>query len=128
MSRIRSCGNRDTELALMNLLRGHRITGWRRKQAVFGKPDFVFYKARVVVFVDGCFWHGCPRHATKPKTHRTYWRRKFQRNRQRDRQVTRHLREDGWRVVRIWECSLVWNGSSCIRRILNALNATMIPR
>jgi DNA mismatch endonuclease (patch repair protein) len=63
MSRIRGRGNKETELALAKLLRKHRITGWRRNQAVFGKPDFVFRRQRLAVFVDGCFWHGCPIHS-----------------------------------------------------------------
>lgn len=121
MSRIRGRGNKDTELALMKLLRWHRITGWRRNQPIFGKPDFVFHKERVAVFVDGCFWHGCPRHATKPKTNRAYWRSKFDRNKQRDRQVNRCLRENGWHVLRIWECALVQNSEACVRRIQGAL-------
>ena len=57
MSRIRSRGNRDTELALAKLFRRHGITGWRRNQHVFGKPDFIFPKLHMAVFVDGCFWH-----------------------------------------------------------------------
>jgi DNA mismatch endonuclease (patch repair protein) len=106
MSRVRSCGNKDTELALAKLLRRHGITGWRRNQQVFGKPDFIFRKARLAVFVDGCFWHGCPKHATKPKNNRAFWRRKLAGNKTRDRAVDRVLRREGWRVVRIWEHEL----------------------
>ena len=57
MARIRGRGNKDTELRMMALLRAHGITGWRRGQKLFGKPDFVFRRERVAVFVDGCFWH-----------------------------------------------------------------------
>ena len=99
MSRIRSRGNKATELALIKLFRRHKITGWRRHQKVFGKPDFIFGQSRLAVFVDGCFWHGCPRHATKPKTNAAFWRRKFLRNQQRDVRVTLTLRCDGWRVI-----------------------------
>ena len=67
MSRIRSRGNQATELALAKLFRRHKITGWRRNQKVFGKPDFIFPKHKLAVFVDGCFWHGCPKHGTQPK-------------------------------------------------------------
>ena len=121
MSRIRSRGNKATELALVKLFRRHKITGWRRHQKVFGRPDFIFRQARLAVFVDGCFWHGCPRHASKPKTNAAFWRRKFSRNKQRDLRVTRTLRRDGWRVIRIWECSLARNPETCVRRIQGAL-------
>jgi DNA mismatch endonuclease (patch repair protein) len=106
MSRIRGRGNKDTELALIRLFRRQRISGWRRQQAVFGKSDFVFPKLRVAVFVDGCFWHGCPRHATKPRNNAAFWRRKLAANKARDRLVTRTLRRAGWRVLRIWEHEL----------------------
>ena len=58
------------------------------------------------MFVDGCFWHCCPRHGTQPKNHRAFWRRKFFRNRRRDRLVTRTLRRAGWCVLRVWEHEL----------------------
>jgi len=106
MSRIHACGNRSTELRLVAFMRKHAITGWRRKQRVNGRPDFVFRKRRVAVFVDGCFWHGCPRHGVKPKTNAAFWRRKIEGNRARDRLVTRTLRRNGWRVLRIWEHEL----------------------
>ena len=106
MSRIRSRGNKDTELALMRVFRAQGITGWRRRQGVFGKPDFVFPKLRLAVFVDGCFWHGCPKHGTKPRNNAGFWRRKFAGNQTRDLLVTRTLRRNGWRVLRIWEHEL----------------------
>jgi DNA mismatch endonuclease, patch repair protein len=68
MSHIRSHGNKDTELRLMQIFRAARNTGWRRKQNLPGKPDFVFRNARVAVFVDGCFWHGCPKHYRPPSS------------------------------------------------------------
>jgi DNA mismatch endonuclease (patch repair protein) len=58
MAAIRSKGNKDTELKLISIFRKYRITGWRRHQVVFGNPDFIFRKAKIAVFVDGCFWHG----------------------------------------------------------------------
>ena len=119
MSRIRSRGNRDTELALAGLLRAHRITGWRRHAAlkfqVSGskfqvKPDFVWKEVRLALFVDGCFWHGCPKHATKPKQNAAFWRKKLAANKARDRRVNRALRRTGWRVVRVWEHELQQSG------------------
>jgi len=106
MSRIRGRGNKETELALAKLLRQHVIKGWRRHQPIFGKPDFIFPKARLAVFVDGCFWHGCPKHATKPKNNRSVWRRKLSSNKRRDQLVNQTLRHAGWQVIRIWECAL----------------------
>jgi DNA mismatch endonuclease (patch repair protein) len=107
MSRIRGTGNRDTELVLMALFRRHGITGWRRKQKLFGKPDFVFRKSWLAVFVDGCFWHGCPSHCTTPKSNRAFWAKKLASNKARDRRVTRTLKSKGWHVLRIWEHALV---------------------
>ena len=106
MSRIRGRGNKDTELALAKLLRAHHVSGWRRNQRVFGKPDFIFHKLKLAIFVDGCFWHGCPKHGTQPKGNAAFWRRKISRNQSRDRLVTRTLRARGWRVLRIWEHEL----------------------
>jgi DNA mismatch endonuclease (patch repair protein) len=65
--------------------------------------DLVFSKAKVAVFVDGCFWHGCPQHHTKSVTNPEYWAEKFRRNRERDEETDRLLAEAGWRVLRIWE-------------------------
>lgn len=117
MSKVRSRGNKDTELALMTLFRRHHITGWRRHLKLPGTPDFTFPKRRLAVFVDGCFWHGCPRHATFPATRRVFWLKKFATNKARDRRVNRELRQLGWRVIRIWEHDLAKRGEACIRRI-----------
>ena len=172
MSRVRSRGNKDTELALVRLLRANKISGWRRHERVavesswlrverqkWGnpspglrppspqsgegaararrgppqpstfnpqltvRPDFVFRKQRTVIFVDGCFWHGCPKHATKPKNNRAFWQRKLAANKTRDRVVTRTLRTQGWRVLRVWEHELAKkNETQLVRRILERLS------
>jgi DNA mismatch endonuclease (patch repair protein) len=106
MAKVRGHGNKSTELALVIIFRRNKITGWRRNQKIFGKPDFIFPKLKLAVFVDGCFWHGCPRHGTKPKGNRTFWKKKFARNLARDRLVNRTLRRANWRVLRIWEHAL----------------------
>jgi DNA mismatch endonuclease (patch repair protein) len=103
MSRIRGRGNKDTELALVKLLRAARITGWRRHMKLMGRPDFAFRKQRVVIFVDGCFWHGCPRHSNVPVNNRDFWIKKLTANRTRDRMVTKELKRQGWSVIRVWE-------------------------
>lgn len=118
MSRVRSRGNATTETRLAHLLRKARMSGWRRHQRLAGHPDFVWRVSRVVVFVDGCFWHGhdCGRNVT-PKTNATAWREKIGRNRDRDRRVTRLLRRQGWTVGRISECQLADNPERCLSRI-----------
>ena len=130
MSLIRSRGNKATELRLIALMREHGITGWRRTARVFGKPDFVFRAARLAVFVDGCFWHGCPRHATMPANNRAFWKAKFARNAARDREVSRALRTAGWRVIRVWECALARRRQlATMRRIARALDSFKVrPR
>src|ERR1700685_4156251 len=106
MSRIRSRGNESTELRLISIMRRHGISGWRRGSSLPGKPDFVFPHHRVIVFVDGDFWHGNPARFRLPTTHRVYWRAKIEANKRRDRQITHMLRCAGWSVIRLWESAL----------------------
>ncbi|MGD9728654.1 MAG: very short patch repair endonuclease [Nitrospiraceae bacterium] len=122
MSRVRGRGNKATEGALVRLLRKGGITGWRRQMKLFGNPDFVFRKHRLVVFVDGCFWHGCPKHASQPTTNIDFWRLKLLRNKDRDRLVTRILKKRRWRVLRIWQHDLTRkNEKRCLIKIKQAL-------
>ena len=118
MSRIRSSGNLTTELRMVRLLRSARITGWRRGSLLPGKPDFVWSKQRIALFIDGCFWHGhnCGRNLT-PKRNARFWRHRIEQNQARDRRVSAQLRRDGWKVLRFWECSLVKRPKHCINRI-----------
>ncbi|MFM9092726.1 MAG: very short patch repair endonuclease [Verrucomicrobiota bacterium] len=106
MARIRGRGNRSTEGRLASFFRGHGITGWRRQWPLPGRPDFAFPARRLAVFVDGCFWHGCPRHGTLPRGNRAFWRAKLTRNRERDREVNAELRRRGWTVLRVGEHAL----------------------
>ena len=106
MSRIKGKGNKDTELVMIQILRSNHISGWRRNQAVLGKPDFVFSKQKVALFVDGCFWHGCPEHSNMPQNNREFWEKKLQGNKDRDKLVTRELRKMGWKIIRVWEHEL----------------------
>lgn len=120
MSKVRSRGNKSTELRLMELMRAAKLRGWRRGSKLSGKPDFVFPKPRLAVFVDGCFWHGCPKHATFPATRRAFWLKKFATNKTRDHRVNRELRQLGWRVLRIWEHELK-HPTQCLTRISRKL-------
>jgi DNA mismatch endonuclease (patch repair protein) len=121
MSRIRGRGNKDTELALAKLLRAAGISGWRRHHPIFGKPDFVFPKLRIAVFVDGCFWHGCPKHSNMPANNRLFWEKKLAANKARDRLVSRTLKRQGWMVIRIWEHDLTRRPAYCVTRISRIL-------
>jgi DNA mismatch endonuclease, patch repair protein len=106
MSLIRSRGNQETELRLIEIMRACGIRGWRRGQALPGRPDFVFRRERLAIFVDGCFWHGCKRCYRRPSSNQKYWDAKIEGNRARDRKVTRRLRMEGWSVIRIWHHDL----------------------
>ena len=105
MRAVKSEGNKSTELLFIKNLKLASINGWRRKYKLPGRPDITFPKSRVVVFLDGCFWHG---HFCKsiPKTNNSYWSNKINRNVARDAAVSRQLKKEGWRVIRIWECKM----------------------
>lgn len=106
MSLVRGRGNKDTELVLVRLFRQNKIKGWRRHTSLPGRPDFTFRKHRLTLFVDGCFWHGCPKHRRIPKSNRAFWTRKIFGNIERDKKVFRLLCKLGWKVLRIWEHEL----------------------
>lgn len=104
MARIRSTGNASTELRVIAALRANGIKGWRRHvKHVLGRPDFYFAQGRLALFIDGCFWHGCPRCGHIPKSNVDYWEAKIGRNRRRDAATRRVLVTQGYHVVRLWE-------------------------
>ena len=108
----------------MLFLLGFAFTGWRRRWPVFGRPDFVFLKLRIAIFVDGCFWHQCPRHSNMPANNRAFWECKLAGNRRRDRLVSRTLRARGWHVIRVWEHELSRrNRARLLGRIRRAMEA-----
>lgn len=128
MRAIRSDSNATTEQRLRAHLIRNRIANWKvRVKDVHGCPDFFFPIERIAIFVDGCFWHGCPKCGRTPKTNRPYWSKKLARNKQRDAQTTRNLRSRGTRVLRLWECQLRDNPSSCLRRLLTMLERAPAP-
>ena len=101
-----------------------KLKGWRRGLLLYGKPDFVFIKARIAVFIDGCFWHGCPLHGEIPATNRDRWRKKISGNCKRDKRVTKYLRFNGWHVFRIWEHDLGRARLNC--KLENTTNFTIV--
>jgi DNA mismatch endonuclease, patch repair protein len=122
MAAVRSKGNKTTEMKLVEIFRKSEITGWRRNARLMGSPDFVFRSAKLAVFVDGCFWHGCEKHLRVPTDNQAYWVRKIARNQTRDRRTVKVLRDSGWRVLRIWEHDLRF-----ARRVAQRLTKALRP-
>lgn len=106
MSKVKSKNNRSTEQKMVSLFKREKITGWRRQWDIIGHPDFVFLNKKVAVFVDGCFWHGCPKCYKTPKSNSQFWDDKILRNIKRDNKNNRLLRKNGWSVFRIKEHEL----------------------
>ena len=122
MSKVRYKNGKSTELKLIKMFKDRHITGWRRTYKMIGKTDFVFPKQKIVILVDGCFWHGHDCRNVTPKNNADYWDKKRERNIQRDKAVTQTILDRGWRVVRIWECELkVRNISQKVLRLLDEL-------
>jgi DNA mismatch endonuclease (patch repair protein) len=105
MSRVRSTGNKSTEERAAEMLDTAGIVGWERQpKGVPGRPDFYFPETRLMVFVDGCFWHACPVCKRRNPTNRAeFWREKIDANRRRDNRQRRKLRAEGYHVMRVWE-------------------------
>ena len=124
MARIKSKGNQTTEQRLAQLLNESGIDGWELHEDLPGKPDFTWRDKMLTVFVDGCFWHGhnCGRNLT-PKTNADVWQRKFEKTRLRDQYVNETLQQQGWRVIRIWECELKAHPNESISRIQQGLDS-----
>jgi DNA mismatch endonuclease (patch repair protein) len=125
---MRATKRRDTdaEVALRSELhrRGLRYRlDVRPAPEVRTRADILFPRARVAVFIDGCFWHGCPVHATWPKANAEWWRCKIEANRQRDAESTRLLSEAGWVVLRFWAHEAPARAASRIARVIRARGA-----
>lgn len=118
MSAIRSRGNKTTELRLRGALIQAGIRGWNvHPHSLPGCPDFLFRRSALAVFVDGCFWHGCPKCSHGVAKNSSYWTEKIERNRERDESKARELRKLGFRVLRIWEHELTKSPANCAKRI-----------
>jgi DNA mismatch endonuclease (patch repair protein) len=104
MSKIRGT-NTKPEITIRKALwrKGLR---YRLHPKLPGRPDFVFAQAKIAVFIDGCFWHSCPKHSVMPRTNRDFWKNKLHQNTERDQRVNRELRKLGWTVIRYWEHSV----------------------
>lgn len=118
MAAIRSERNATTEQRLRAHLVRNGISGWcLHAVSVPGKPDFFFRKQKLAIFVDGCFWHGCPKCGHTPHSNTSYWTTKLSRNQARDKTITGALRRSGIRVLRVWEHELRLHPEKVIRRV-----------
>lgn len=122
MAAIRSCGNLSTEKALRFRLVRAGVKGWRlHPNDLPGKPDFAFDMAGLAVFVDGCYWHACPKCYRVPLSNIDYWSGKFSRNKARDRRVSASLRRQGWRILRIWEHEMEKSPAAALEKVRRLL-------
>jgi|ERR1035441_10196449 DNA mismatch endonuclease (patch repair protein) len=118
MALVRSKDGRTTELKLARLLCAAGLRGYRKQWPVAGKPDLAWPGLKVAVFVDGCFWHGCPCKYL-PRSNTDFWQNKIETNKRRDRKVSARLRRAGWIVLRIKECAVL--KTVTMRRIAGAV-------
>jgi DNA mismatch endonuclease (patch repair protein) len=113
------------ELLFRKALWALGIRGFRLHSAtVPGHPDVVFPKQRIAVFIDGCFWHGCPKCYRAPKSNQNYWKMKVKRNRKRDEAVNELCEKAGWKVLRIWEHDVVRNPKVAAGKLTRLLRAS----
>lgn len=118
MGSVRGKGNKSTEIRFLSFLKTSNIRGWRRNYPLLGKPDFVFPRFKIAVFIDGCFWHGCAQHCRMPSSNQDYWFAKIEKNKVRDKKIRKKLRDKGWNVIRVWEHEIK---SGTVTRKLNKI-------
>lgn len=123
---MRRIGQKDTrpEILLRKALwaRGLRY----RKHVRMGRmrPELMFARAKIMAFIDGCFWHGCPKHYTEPASNASFWREKIQRNQQRDKMANQALEADGWTVIRVWQCEVYKELEKVVARVIDTVMGT----
>jgi len=122
MKAVKGNGNKSTELRLRMALVYSGLNGWQvRPSGIIGTPVFLFPTEELVIFVDGCFWHGCPKCGHLPKTNAAFWKAKIEGNRMRDIETAKTLRDKGFKVIRFWEHDLRENMTGCIEKLLKKL-------
>ena len=120
MQNIRSTGTKPENM-LAKILHSYRFRFTQYVKNLPGKPDIVFQRKKVAVFVDSDFWHSHPKRFITPKTDQSYWLPKIARNKLRDQKVNKELRKNGWKVVRIWEFDIKKDIQKCLNKIAGAL-------
>lgn len=120
---VKSGGNKTTERRFRALLIAAGIRGWKvRPKGLPGSPDFYFPEEKLVVFLDGCYWHACPRCGHVPSVNRPFWSEKLRRNVERDREKEQKLEAEGFGFIRFWEHELREKKAECLTRLRAKLN------
>lgn len=123
MRAVRGKGAKSTERRLRAALMNAGLKGWRLNPGnIIGRPDFAFEKKKIAIFVDGCFWHGCPQCYRRPHSSQQYWDEKVAKNMKRDRRIRQKLKQQGWAVLRFWEHKIQKELSLCADQIKERLH------
>ena len=121
MSKIRGKGTK-VEVALRKAVWRNGLR-YRLHAKLPGTPDLVFRRSKVALFIDGCFWHGCPIHGVRPKTNRAFWTEKLRKNFERDERANRELKKMGWKVIRCWEHDIEQQLDKLVARVGRIVNS-----
>jgi DNA mismatch endonuclease (patch repair protein) len=120
MSQIKG-KNTKPELEIRKLLFSKGIRGYRISSDLIGKPDIIFPKYKIAIFIDGCFWHKCMKCFKEPQTNKQFWKNKIDSNVNRDKKINKELTDDGWTVIRFWEHEIKKNIDKCVNNIIQEL-------
>ena len=118
MRAIRSKGTK-IETAFASTLRKNKLKFRRNEKWLYGKPDFVLKDIKLALFIDSCFWHGCPYHCRMPKSNKAYWNAKIKKNKLRDKEIIKWYKKHEWKALRFWEHSLNGDMQKCVDKILD---------
>jgi len=121
MQNIRSSGT-VAETLMMRALRRKKIYFAKHVKTIIGKPDIVFRRKKTAVFIDSDFWHAHPKRFIMPKSNKCYWKEKIKRNKERDKEVSKILKKQNWKVIRIWEYDVKHNINKCLDKIIEAVD------
>lgn len=108
------------EIALRKELWKRGLRYRKHFSGLMGKPDIVFVKDKIAIFIDSCFWHGCPYHCRMPHSSRAYWNSKIKRNKKRDKEVNKWYKANRWKIFRFWEHTISGDIRKCVKKIMNA--------
>lgn len=125
---MRAIKSKDTkiEIAFRKVLWEKGFRYKKNSSKYFGKPDIVLKKYKTVIFLDSCFWHGCKKHGSMPQTRKKFWKEKIERNKQRDKEVNRHYKKNGWKALRVWEHEIKKDSQKTIGKIMKFLTTPKV--